>query len=71
LLLAVTGFNSPAVYATDDPTDNQAAQSQVTEDQQEPSNNTGGDTESSKWGNYCHYRYLSPSPPLVKVWVPL
>jgi hypothetical protein len=52
LLLAVTGFNSPAVYATDDPTDNQVAQSQITEDQQEPSNKTGGDTESSKWGKF-------------------
>jgi hypothetical protein len=71
LPLIVIGFSSPSLYATDDPTDNQAAQSQNAEEQQESTNNTSGDAETDKWGNYWRCRFSLPSPPSAKVSAPL
>ena len=52
LLLVVIVFISPALYATDDPTANQAVQSQPTEEKQETTATTSDDTETSKWGKF-------------------
>jgi hypothetical protein len=52
LLLVIIGFSSPPLYATDDPTDNQAAQSQNAEELKESTNNTSDDTETGKWGKF-------------------
>ena len=52
LLLFGIGLNPQSLYATDDPTDNQAAQSQTAEEQQESTNNTSGDAETGRWGKF-------------------